>query len=542
MSLSDGEDVSPAKRAYSTMSSSRNGSPRHSLKSLYSIGLGSLESIPQLPTRAHHLSPPPASGSEAGRVQLSPLSSSDLNGAVRPAIISQSPKHAGFTAVNTAAFTAVNTATHVHEPSRDTQRAASKEPQQTSPVNRHRIPHSYTSPYEPASRIAITAPHLESRSAPPMNTAPPPAHGLQSAISAQASNAPNGTSLRESPNMQHAQHAYVATQPQPTPPLPSHAPQQVHSIIHPHSSPYGHAPAQPHIQAQAQAPSRPLSRANSPAQAGGRALAPHPSSRSSTPLAQAANNQPSMAPNASAPPTSTIQHAPQYGVQLVPTQEPHREAAPRDHRALPVQSLHHASQYQHPHQPVLKSQAPEHAQSVQTSQVMHRPVVPSLDIRLLQCEVTAGLFTFFYPRSTAPPDEPSLLQRLHTLWYHGETIFRAELGRHFDLISKVLTAWLHERQAITALRHSLASQPGVSHIGLVDRLLAMNDLRVMRLKWKNMSTVDGLSPEDLLCQAFRVMTNTEGSEYLFKDGLERLNGGVFEFLRSEDAKIIMQRR
>ena len=78
--------------------------------------------------------------------------------------------------------------------------------------------------------------------------------------------------------------------------------------------------------------------------------------------------------------------------------------------------------------------------------------------------------------------------------------------------------------------------------GLVDRLLAMNDLRVMRLKWKNMSTIEGLSPEDLLCMAFRVMTNTEGSEYLFKDGLDRLNGGVFEFLRSEDAKIVMQRR
>jgi hypothetical protein len=42
--------------------------------------------------------------------------------------------------------------------------------------------------------------------------------------------------------------------------------------------------------------------------------------------------------------------------------------------------------------------------------------------------------------------------------------------------------------------------------------------------------------------AFRGMTNTEGSEYLFKDGLARLELGVFEFLRSKDAKIVMQRR
>jgi hypothetical protein len=82
----------------------------------------------------------------------------------------------------------------------------------------------------------------------------------------------------------------------------------------------------------------------------------------------------------------------------------------------------------------------------------------------------------------------------------------------------------------------------VGHVGLVDRLLAMNDLRAMRLKWKNMSSVDGLSPEDLLVMGFRVLTGTEGSEYLFKDGLARLEVGVFEFLRSEDGKIVMQRR
>lgn len=76
----------------------------------------------------------------------------------------------------------------------------------------------------------------------------------------------------------------------------------------------------------------------------------------------------------------------------------------------------------------------------------------------------------------------------------------------------------------------------------MDRLLAMNDLRVMRLKWKNMSTLDGVSPEDLLCRVFAIMSNTENTEHLFKDGLERLNRGVFEFLRSEDAKIVMHRQ
>jgi hypothetical protein len=189
-----------------------------------------------------------------------------------------------------------------------------------------------------------------------------------------------------------------------------------------------------------------------------------------------------------------------------------------------------------------QQQPPETAHVVQPPQTFPRGSVSTADLRLLQCEVTAGLFTFFYPRSTMPPDEAALLVRMHTLWFHGETLFRAELATHFDLVSKILTAWLHERQAIASLRHSMAANPGVSHVGLVDRLLAMNDLRAMRLKWKNMSSIDGLSPEDLLCMAFRVMTNTEGSEYLFKDGLARLELGVFEFLRSEDSKIVMQRR
>ena len=76
----------------------------------------------------------------------------------------------------------------------------------------------------------------------------------------------------------------------------------------------------------------------------------------------------------------------------------------------------------------------------------------------------------------------------------------------------------------------------------MDRLLAMNDLRVMRLKWKNMSPLEGASPEDLLCRTFAAISNTENTEHLFRDGLDRLNRGVFEFLRNEDSKIVMQRR
>jgi hypothetical protein len=139
-----------------------------------------------------------------------------------------------------------------------------------------------------------------------------------------------------------------------------------------------------------------------------------------------------------------------------------------------------------------------------------------------------------------------VLNALNLLWYHGEVAFRPlfQLPQTYDLTSHIFFAWLHERHAISALQNHLAAQPGVpaSSALLVDRLLAMNDLRVMRLKWKNMSPIDGVSPEDMLVRAFMVITGTEGTEFLWRDGLARLEKGVFEWLRREDGKMVVQRR
>ena len=540
LSLSDGEDVYPPKRAYSTMPISRNGSPRKALKSIYPAGPTSLETPLPLPSHAHHVSPPPVVVSESGRAQMRSYSSTELANAASPTEKAQSPAPVNFTAVNTVGFTAVNNAQPDREPLREAPHAVSKERKEDASMNRNKFTPGYTSPYESTSRISETAPRLaESR---PVTTTSPPTHESRPSSSGRKTNGVNGTSAWQSPSMKHAQHAYSAPQSQSLPPLLSHSKSaiQIHSNPQPPTPPYRYSSAPSHSQAHPQQlPTRSNSRTNTPVPCGSRSIAPQPPSRSGSPLAQVANNQPTQAPDTHQTYASRAHSATQYGTQLVHTQEP--TVSTRDHRAPVVQASHGHPQFQHSYQTVLKSQGSDYAQTVHTPPVAHRSAVSTHDIRLLQYEVTAGLFTFFFPRSAAPPDESALLQRLHTLWYHGEALFRAELGSHFDLISKILTSWLHERQAITALRHSLASQPGVSPVGLVDRLLAMNDLRVMRLKWKNMSTVDGLSPEDLLCQAFRVMTSTEGSESLFKDGLERLNTGLFEFLKSEDAKIVMQR-
>ncbi len=508
MSLSDGEEhpTSPAKRPYSTMPIGRKDSPRTSLKSFYASGPGSLENIPPLQSQAHHFSPPLGPASESGRIHLSPLANNELNGVSRPPGAAQTSTLGSFTPVNTGSFTAVNTPPALRETAREDPRAPSRDPHLSSPTQNHRDAPTYTSPYEPASKNSTTTQnHPDPRPVPSMSTSPALPHGFQPTAGSPVANGPNGVSTRESPILQHAHQPHVTpqSQPQALPPVSSQLPTPVQPPAQLQASPPTRVLPQPLISNQHQPPSR----SNTPSlHHQGRSLPPLIPSRSGTPLAQVATLPPpqaSVVQPVAVPPVPIVQSTPVYGTQPMLAQQP-PATAPSGY--VPPPPHQHPPQHPIHHQPVLKSQAPEVAQVVPAPHPASRAAVATTDFRLLQCEVTAGLFTFFYPRSTSPPDEPALLQRLHTLWYHGGAHFERDLGPHYDLISKIFTAWLHERQAITALRHSLASQPGVTPMGLVDRLLAMNDLRVMRLKWKNMSTVDGLSPEDLLCMAFRVMT------------------------------------
>ncbi|KAH6616565.1 hypothetical protein C7974DRAFT_47512 [Boeremia exigua] len=546
-SMSDGEEhpSSPAKRPYSTLpTGTRSASPRKSLKSYGASSPGSIENLPPLPVRPfdqnHHLSPAPNVGPESSRIQLGPMSINEVNGISGPPTAS-STLAGGFTAVNTS-FPSANTPPPpppppVRESSHEISRASSLDSKMTSPALNRVEPRTYTSPYDSAAQSATlpsTTSDPRSVSAPTTVSAagqgfqqiksPTPTNGVVSRESSVA-RAPSQSLFGSGPGPQ----ATSQQQPQSSPPI------QVKS--HVESQSHNRTPSKTHVQLhQQQAPAQTSSRANTPSSSHhvGRSIAPHPSSRSSTPFAQDAN-----APSiksliqqiAPAPAPAPIEsHAPVHGMRIVPAIVPagHPQAVqPLPPVAPPVQ----------PPQPVLKSQ---HAEIPPPHQL--RPVVPVVELRLLQCEVLALLIQYLFPRPASPPDERIIISQIQNLWYLGEAMFRADLGPHYEICSRVLQAWLHERQSITSLRHSLLVQPGVSPAGLMDRLLAMNDLRVMRLKWKNMSPLDGASPEDLLCKTFAVISNTENTEHLFKDGLDRLNRGVFEFLRNEDTKIVMQRR
>jgi hypothetical protein len=508
----------------------RSKSPRKSLHNLLPGGHGSLENVPPLPSHKH-LSPPPANGAEPTRIQLSPLSNNELNGTRHTSAPAVAPP-GGFTAVNSGSFTALNNGPVLkHESSRDGSRPPSRELQHASPALRDS--RAYTSPYDTTSSAAVSKHGAESASAPPPSVSAPHAQGPPAAI---LSNDINGAGRRDSP-ANSAHHAAITSQPQ----------QQ----SYPHPSPaQAHAQAEPQAYAQfvQQAQARPQqvvhprasSRTSSPSHPHARSLAPHPPSRTNTPHAPVAPNKPPPASNASIAPAPTVQTAHIYNMSLVPNQPaPAPGNHPPQQQQQQVAPQPGTTHHQPRHPPVLKSQTVEVPQSVPRA-----AAVSMVELRALQCEVTAMLLHWLFPKPTHPPDEPGLLHRINTLWYHGEPIFRPELGAHYDLTSHILTAWLQERYAIANLQHALATHPGLptSSSAIIDRLLAMNDLRAMRLKWKNMSPMDGMSPEDILIKAFCVMTMTEHTEFVFKEGLSRVERSVFEFLRTEDAKIVLHRQ
>lgn len=540
-SLSDGEEhaPSPAKRPYNTLPSGRrSASPRKSLKSLVAAGAGSAENTPPLPVRPfdqnHHLSPPPNVGPETARLQLSPLSSNEVNGISGPPANASTPG-GGFVSVNTGSFTAVNTppAQPLREPSSDAPRAPSLDVKMVSPSQHRPESRAYTSPYDTtANGVALPPATTDARSVPALSAASATSQGFHALNSPTLA---NDVGSRESSVAQGAQNSYAVAHTTPQlPQNPQSSPQTQAAQVKVRSE-QTLTSSRTHVQLhQQQVAAQPPSRTHTPnGHHASRSIAPHPSSRSNTPFAQDANAQPKAHNQHIAPAPahgSTELHAPIHSMRIIPA------VAPAGHPQM-IQPPPPVSVAVQPPQPVLKSQ---HVEAV--PQHAPRSVLDVGGLRMLQCEVLALLIQYLFPRAASPPDEGAVLARINYLWYHGEAIFRTELGLHYEICNRILNAWLHERQAIGNLRHSLVAQPGVSAAGLMDRLLAMNDLRVMRLKWKNMSPFDGVSPEDLLCRTFAVMANTENTEHLFKDGLDRLNRGVFEFLRNEDSKIVMHRR
>jgi hypothetical protein len=510
-SLSDGDEIdsTPAAKRYQshTLPNSRN-SPRKSIMSFVADGPVSENSqnVPPVPSLPHshsngvHSAANGATPSDSTRPQLTTLSSNDLNGAARTP--SSAPSANGFTAVNNGSFTSVNASPPIKvSPSPKTVALA--------PSTNGR---NYSSPYD--SSPFHGAPMAPKASTPPK--APPLVTASTSAPGFQAINSPvvaNGVSARNSPTVQHVQ-----------------APQ---------------LPSQHMIQAQSQ----PTSRSNTPIMHHHHrpGLTQQRSSRSSTPIAPSVTSQPMQQIQPALAPLTRPHHSPRpSGAPIVQTtagptvqaQPPYTQSAsaPRVLHVAnvpPVQSV--PSGYNPPQAtPILRS----HPQDAQ----MPGQASAEYDLAILQCGVLGSLMQYLFPKVTSPPDESVLLHKIESLWNLGTPQYREETGQLYDLHSRILLTWITERRKIQQLRHTFAYSPAVPATEMVERLLALNDLRMMRLKWKSMSNAVGLSTEDVLCRTFTIITNTAGTENLFKDGLDRLNEGIFEFLRTEDMRILMHNK
>ncbi|KAF9740085.1 hypothetical protein PMIN01_02720 [Paraphaeosphaeria minitans] len=510
-SLSDGDEmeVTPAAKRYQshTMPSSRN-SPRKSIISFVADGPVSdnSQNVPPMPSlpSSHskgHSATTGATPSDSTRPQLTTLSSNDLNGTARTP--NPTPPANGFTAVNTGSFTSINATPPVRlSPSLN---AVAPAP----PTNGR----NYSSPYD--SSPFHGGPMAPKASTPPK--APPLVTASTSAPAFQAINSPvvgNGVSARNSPTVQHVQ----------PPPVPS----------------------QHTIQAQPQ----PTSRSNTPIMHHHHhrtGLTRQRSSRSSTPIAPSVTSQPMHPAQPAIAPSTHLHQSPRpSGAPIAQNGAgPTSQAPPQYIQPVPATRAHHMVNA--PLIPAVPTAYAPHAAPISRSHLQDAAQMPAqafaeLDLGLLQCEVLGSLMQYLFPRITSPPDESVLLHKIESLWHHGTAHYRKETGQLYDLHSKILLTWITERRKIQQLRHTFAYSPAVPATEMVERLLALNDLRMMRLKWKSMSNAVGLSTEDVLCRTFTIMTNTAGTENLFKDGLDRLNEGIFEFLRTEDMRILMHNK
>ncbi|KAF2871961.1 hypothetical protein BDV95DRAFT_594247 [Massariosphaeria phaeospora] len=500
LTMSDGEDgaPNPAKRPYHNGTlPNYSQSPRTSLKSVAESP--SAENIPPAPVQHVRDTKPilPSSSQVPSRPLLTPLTSNDLNGAARPSSVA--PALGGFTAVNTGGFTAVNTASPIlsSTPAPDSVHAVQNAvpSQHASPVVPHRTPivHHTTPPAQHTIPSQQASPPVHASIAPSPKPALPPALAPQPPtastdrhysspygnVNAQRSRPPSASAAHVPPIITSGWSGGFATIAKPQPSSRSHTPLTQH-ISRPHTNQHGPNTSMAHNHSYV-------------------ISATHPCSNSSTPATST--------PRTYIPPSASS----------VPQPMAYYTAPPRT---------------------VLKSHTLDMAR--RASKTPHY----TPDFELMQCELLGVLMQYFFPRSAHSIDEETVLVNIEYVWASGQTQFRHAFGASLDARAEVLSTWIAERRKMHVVRVALAAAPAAVAVAeMADRLLALNDLRAIRLKWKSMGArLDAASSEDLLCRTFATMTNTEGTEYVFRDGLERLGDGIFAFLKSQDMTISIARQ
>jgi hypothetical protein len=147
------------------------------------------------------------------------------------------------------------------------------------------------------------------------------------------------------------------------------------------------------------------------------------------------------------------------------------------------------------------------------------------EVTLQQCTLLWLLLRYLFPRNGEKVEEWTLLDTLEQTWAsHGQDS-GLTIERLSDCHREVLLIWIEERRKVSELRSMIDRQPSAQTLEMVERVLVMNELRILRVNWKALKLQHEsqiVDSEDLLCRTFAIMTRTEGTEVLFKEGLERL--------------------
>jgi hypothetical protein len=102
----------------------------------------------------------------------------------------------------------------------------------------------------------------------------------------------------------------------------------------------------------------------------------------------------------------------------------------------------------------------------------------------------------------------------------------------FKRATKHLSRWV-------AAVHALLKLIWPKQHPMIDLLLLMVDLRAEK-QWLERLKQNEPQHEDILCQVFRLITNIEGVDHIFKNGIHALEQRMRLLLWREDEKIVIQ--
>ncbi|KAI0571713.1 hypothetical protein Alg215_10226 [Pyrenophora tritici-repentis] len=77
-----------------------------------------------------------------------------------------------------------------------------------------------------------------------------------------------------------------------------------------------------------------------------------------------------------------------------------------------------------------------------------------------------------------------MLRSLEQVWTSHEHDFRLIMEQRFNDHQRALHIWIGQRRKTSQLQMMIDRQPSAQTLEMVDRVLVMNDLRILQLKWK----------------------------------------------------------